>query len=50
MVEDAEFVKLMHLVLLKRQVIEGCMKCPHCAREYPIRNGIPNMLLDETEV
>ena len=31
-------------------VTEGALVCPHCERRYPIRNGIPNMLLNEDEV
>ena len=31
-------------------MLEGALKCPNCARIYEIKNGIPNMLLDETEV
>lgn len=30
--------------------MEGALVCPVCDRHYPIRNGIPNMLLNETEV
>ena len=50
MLEDQEFMTLLHLVLLKRQVIEGSLQCPNCAREYEIKSGIPNMLLNEDEV
>ena len=31
-------------------MLEGALKCPNCSRIYEIKNGIPNMLLDETEV
>jgi uncharacterized protein YbaR (Trm112 family) len=34
----------------KTQIIEGAMVCKNCDREYEIKNGIPNMLLDEEEV
>lgn len=50
MMSDETFMKDLHLILVKRQILEGAMKCPHCARIYEIKNGIPNMLLDETEV
>jgi multifunctional methyltransferase subunit TRM112 len=30
--------------------MEGALVCPNCARRYPIKNGIPNMLLNEDEV
>jgi multifunctional methyltransferase subunit TRM112 len=50
LLEDEKFMVDLHLLLCKRQVVEGAMKCPHCGRIYEIKNGIPNMLLDETEV
>jgi uncharacterized protein YbaR (Trm112 family) len=50
MLNDAQFMTDLHLILVKRQILEGALKCPHCARIYEIKNGIPNMLLDETEV
>ena len=50
LLEDEQFVKDLHLILVKRQITDGAMKCPSCARLYEIKNGIPNMLLDETEV
>ena len=28
----------------------GYLECPSCARQYPVMNGIPNMLLHEDEV
>jgi len=31
-------------------VTEGALICPNCARRYPIKNSIPNMLLREDEV
>ena len=32
------------------EVIEGKLVCPESGREFPINNGIPNMLLNEDEV
>ena len=50
MLDDEGFRQQLHLILLKRQVVEGNMVCPHCGRVYEIKNGIPNMLLNEDEV
>ena len=50
MLEEEQFVKELHLLLVKRQVLEGEMQCPNCERIYEIKNGIPNMLLNEDEV
>ena len=35
---------------LQIHIMEGALVCPNCARRYPIKNGIPNMLLNEDEV
>ncbi len=50
MLEDEQFRTDLHLLLVKRQVTEGQLQCAACERIYPIANGIPNMLLNETEV
>lgn len=54
-----EFLRALHHVLLevrcswthwKIHVSEGEMVCPNCSHIYPIRSGIPNMLLAEHEI
>ena len=30
--------------------MEGVLMCPNCKRKYPIKNGIPNMILKEDEL
>ena len=30
--------------------MEGELECPETGRKFPIKRGIPNMLLDEDEV
>ncbi|KAJ7284667.1 Trm112p-domain-containing protein [Mycena rebaudengoi] len=47
---DDDFLKLLHHVLLEIHVEEGIMICPNCKHNYPISNGIPNMLLAEHEI
>ncbi|KAJ7220065.1 hypothetical protein GGX14DRAFT_585348, partial [Mycena pura] len=47
---DDDFLKALHHVLLEIHVEEGIMICPNCAHNYPISNGIPNMLLAEHEI
>ncbi|EDR03507.1 uncharacterized protein LACBIDRAFT_253381 [Laccaria bicolor S238N-H82] len=47
---DDEFLKNLHHVLLEVHVEEGSMICPNCKHDYPISNGIPNMLLAEHEI
>ena len=48
--ENEEFLKHIHEVCIKRHIVEGAMQCPNCNREYAIKNGIANMLLNEEEV
>jgi uncharacterized protein YbaR (Trm112 family) len=31
---------------IEDDVIEGVLTCRSCTRDYPIRNGIPDMLVD----
>ena len=50
MLDDENILTQLHLLLLKRQVVEGSLVCPNCSRVYEIKNGIPNMLLNEDEV
>ncbi|GLV33922.1 tRNA methyltransferase subunit 11-2 [Carabus blaptoides fortunei] len=48
--KDEKFLKQAHHVLLEVEVIEGELICPESGRKFPINNGIPNMLLNESEV
>lgn len=48
--KDEEFLKKAHHVLLEVEVQEGSLVCPKSGRKFPIKNGIPNMLLNEDEV
>ncbi|KAA0196905.1 Multifunctional methyltransferase subunit TRM112 protein [Fasciolopsis buskii] len=47
--ENEGFLKLAHRALLEVDVIEGVLVCPETGREFPISNGIPNMLVNEGE-
>ncbi|CAH8497962.1 unnamed protein product [Schistosoma turkestanicum] len=47
--ENEEFLKLAHRALLEIDVMEGALVCPETGREFPISNGIPNMLVNEGE-
>jgi multifunctional methyltransferase subunit TRM112 len=48
--EDAAFLKSVHDLVLDIHVTEGSLVCPNCARSYPIKKGIPNMLLRDDEL
>ncbi|GAB6024977.1 hypothetical protein CHUAL_010071 [Chamberlinius hualienensis] len=47
---DETFLKKAHHVLLEVEVESGSLVCPETSREFPINDGIPNMLLNEDEV
>jgi multifunctional methyltransferase subunit TRM112 len=48
--EDDDLLKVLHEVLVELHVLEGGLTCPRCDREFPIKQGIPNMLLHDDEV
>ena len=48
--QDDKFLHDLHLLLVRRQIVDGEMECPNCTRVYEIKNGIANMLLQEDEV
>jgi len=54
MAEDYEknddFLRKAHHALFEIEVIHGEMECPETGRKFPIKDGIPNMLVNEDEV
>lgn len=48
--KDEKALASLHELLVEVMVEEGELVCPKCKREYPIKNGILNMLLREDEV
>ena len=47
---DEAFLKSLHDLIMDVHIVEGALVCPNCARRYAIKQGIPNMLLSETEL
>jgi multifunctional methyltransferase subunit TRM112 len=45
-----EFQRKVHHALFEIHVLEGNLVCPESGRRFPIKDGIPNMLLHEDEV
>lgn len=52
-------INVEHILIIKTttsfftfqvHITEGSMTCPNCSHNYPIRNGIPNMVSMEKEV
>ncbi len=52
--EDGELeesvLEALHQVLFNIHVIEGELICPDTGRKFPIKQGIPNMILHEDEI
>ena len=48
--KENEFWKYVHKVIDETLIIEGNLKCPNCQREFPIINGIPDMVLRDDEM
>ena len=46
-VQDVEFLKRVHHALLEVNLKEGNLVCPETGRKFPVKDGIPNMLLNE---
>ncbi len=49
-VERASVCAQLHHLLMEIDVVEGELVCPETNRQFPISNGIPNMLAREDEV
>ena len=47
---NEQFLKAIYELCCRRHITEGAMQCPNCKREFLIKNGIANMLLNEDEV
>ena len=48
--KETEFWEYVHKVIDETLIIEGNLKCPNCQREFPIINGIADMVLREDEM
>jgi len=49
MAEDADFCKALYHILMNLHLMEGMLTCPATGREFPVVDGIPNMMLEEEE-
>mmetsp|Transcript_5070 Transcript_5070/g.12950 ORF Transcript_5070/g.12950 Transcript_5070/m.12950 type:complete len:139 (+) Transcript_5070:121-537(+) len=43
-------LKVLHFFLFDVHVLEGTLQCPGTGRKFPIKDGIPNMILHEDEI
>lgn len=49
MVNDVTFMQALYHVLMNVHLVKGILTCPVTGREFPVQDGIPNMILDEDE-
>jgi multifunctional methyltransferase subunit TRM112 len=47
---DDSLLRKIHHILFEVHLIEGHLVCPETSRKFPVKDGIPNMLLHEDEV
>ena len=47
---DESTLNALHFFLFDVHVLEGVLQCPDTNRKFPIKDGIPNMILHEDEV
>ena len=48
--QEKEFWEYVHKIIDETLIIEGKLKCPNCQREFPITNGIADMVLRDDEM
>ena len=47
---DEATLKALHFFLFDVHILDGMLQCPDTKRKFPIKDGIPNMILHEDEV
>jgi multifunctional methyltransferase subunit TRM112 len=47
---DTATLEALHHVLFNIHIIQGQLICPDTGRKFPIKQGIPNMILHEDEL
>ena len=46
---DTTFLQALYHILMNVHLVHGMLTCPVTGREFPVTDGIPNMILDEEE-
>jgi multifunctional methyltransferase subunit TRM112 len=49
LLQDEDFLQALHKVLMDVHVVAGELVCPESGRRFPIAEGIPNLLIEESE-
>jgi multifunctional methyltransferase subunit TRM112 len=46
---DSSFLQALYHILMNVHLIKGMLTCPVTGKEFPVIDGIPNMMLEEEE-
>jgi multifunctional methyltransferase subunit TRM112 len=46
---NEEFLQALHHILMNVHLVQGMLTCPVTGKEFPVTDGIPNMMLEEEE-
>ena len=47
--QDPAFLRALYHILMNIHLVKGMLTCPVTGREFPVTDGIPNMILEEEE-
>jgi multifunctional methyltransferase subunit TRM112 len=47
--QDPSFLQALYHILMNVHLVKGMLTCPVTGREFPVQDGIPNMVLEEEE-
>jgi multifunctional methyltransferase subunit TRM112 len=47
--QDPAFLQALYHILMNVHLVKGMLTCPVTRREFPVQDGIPNMVLEEEE-
>jgi uncharacterized protein YbaR (Trm112 family) len=46
---DSSFIQALYHILMNVHLIKGMLTCPVTGKEFPVIDGIPNLILEEEE-
>lgn len=49
MANDTVFLQALYQIVMNVHLVKGILTCPATGREFPVQDGIPNMMLEEEE-
>jgi multifunctional methyltransferase subunit TRM112 len=47
--QDPAFLQALYHIIMNVHLVKGMLTCPVTGREFPVQDGIPNMILEEEE-